>query len=231
VEFVEETELSNQTIRLWGGRFKKPPSDALMALSSAATQHGRLIPFDILGSIAHAEALFASGVLTSADRDELVTELARLRADVLTGEIAPAAFDEDIHTFLERVLIERMGSTGAKLRAGRSRNDQAANDLKLYLRAEAPRLARDLSQLALALSDRAEDHVDAPCPGFTHLQIAQPVTFGHLLMAHAQPLARNLERLRDWRRRSGSAMIGRQRTRLMRWVPAITWLNSSLSQR
>lgn len=200
--------MSNQTIRLWGGRFKKPPSDALMALSSAATQHGRLIPFDILGSIAHAEALSASGVLTPADRDVLVLALKQIRTDVLAGEIAPEAFDEDIHTFLERVLIERLGPTGAKLRAGRSRNDQAANDLKLYLRAEAPRIAQALSQLALALSDRAEDHFDAPCPGFTHLQIAQPVTFGHLLMAHAQPLARSLERLHDWRRRSGECPLG-----------------------
>jgi argininosuccinate lyase len=200
--------LSNQTIRLWGGRFKKPPSEALMALSSAATQHSRLIPFDILGSIAHAEALNFSGVLSVADRDRLVSALAQLRADVLGGEIAPEAFDEDIHTFLERVLIERLGSTGAKLRAGRSRNDQAANDLKLYLRAEAPVIALSLSKLALALADRADELVDAPCPGFTHLQIAQPVTFGHLLMAHAQPLARNLERLRDWRLRSGECPLG-----------------------
>lgn len=200
--------MSNQTIRLWGGRFKKPPSAALMALSSAATQHGRLIPFDILGSIAHVEALRASGVVSAADRDTLVKALRQIRADVLAGEIAPEAFDEDIHTFLERVLIERLGPTGAKLRAGRSRNDQAANDLKLYLRAEAPRVAQALSRLALALAERAEDHADAPCPGFTHLQIAQPVTFGHLLMAHAQPLARDIERLRDWLKRTGECPLG-----------------------
>jgi argininosuccinate lyase len=200
--------LSNQTIRLWGGRFKKPPSDALMALSSAATQHARLVPFDILGSIAHAEALCASGILTRPDLDILVSALETIRAEVLAQELAPEAFDEDIHTFLERVLIERLGPTGAKLRAGRSRNDQAANDLKLYLRAEAPRIAQALSKLALALADRAEAHAEAPCPGFTHLQIAQPVTFGHLLMAHAQPLARNLERLRDWRNRSGECPLG-----------------------
>ncbi len=200
--------MSNQAIRLWGGRFRKPPSPALMALSSAATQHARLVPYDILGSIAHAEALEASGVITGRDRDAIVAALAEIRRDVAEGRIAPETFDEDIHTFLERVLIERIGSTGAKLRAGRSRNDQAVNDLKLYLRVEALLLAERLAGLAGAITSRAEAFEDTPCPGFTHLQIAQPVTFGHLLMAHAQPLARDIERLRDWHARSGECPLG-----------------------
>ncbi len=200
--------MSNQAIRLWGGRFRKPPSAALMALSSAATQHARLVPYDILGSIAHAEALEACGVITGRDRDAIVAALAEIRRDVAEGRIAPETFDEDIHTFLERVLIERIGNTGAKLRAGRSRNDQAVNDLKLYLRAEALLLAERLAGLAGAITSRAESFEDTPCPGFTHLQIAQPVTFGHLLMAHAQPLARDIERLRDWHARSGECPLG-----------------------
>ncbi|PPD15533.1 MAG: argininosuccinate lyase [Methylobacterium sp.] len=201
-------DVSNQAIRLWGGRFRKPPSAALMALSSAATQHARLVPYDILGSIAHAGALHASGVISGSDRATIVETLIGIRQDVLAGTLAPESFDEDIHTFLERVLIERIGATGAKLRAGRSRNDQAANDLKLYLRAEALVLVERLAGLAEAIARRAEAHDDAPCPGFTHLQIAQPVTFGHLLMAHAQPLARDIERLRDWHARAAECPLG-----------------------
>jgi argininosuccinate lyase len=203
-----EMVVKNQQIRLWGGRFQKPPNGALMALSSAATLHARLIPFDILGSIAHAQVLYASHILSTEDRDCFVTTLREIQAKALTGELAPETFDEDIHTFLERVLVERLGSFATKLRTGRSRNDQAANDLKLYLRATAPQLAIELSALAGALAKRAQQFAHTVCPGFTHLQIAQPITFGHLLMAHAQPLARNMERLRDWHMRSSECPLG-----------------------
>lgn len=200
--------MKNETVRLWGGRFRKPPDAALLALSNAGALHARLIPHDIAGSIAHAEALRDCGVIDAGECGEIQYGLRAIGRDVALGRLEPQPYDEDIHTFLERVLIERLGATGAKLRAGRSRNDQAANDLKSYLRSESHRIARDLKTLALALATRADEHVESPCPGFTHLQIAQPVTFGHLLMAHAQPLARGLDRLASWHQRTAECPLG-----------------------
>jgi argininosuccinate lyase len=198
----------NAVKRLWGGRFRKPPSPALLAISNAGALHERLITHDIAGSRAHAEALREAGILDADEHATLLRALNTIALDVSRGKDGPQDFDEDIHTFLERALIERLGPLGAKLRAGRSRNDQAANDLKAYLRHEACRIGAELATLARALARRAEEFHADPCPGFTHLQIAQPVTFGHLLMAHAQPLARNLERLIDFRRRSGECPLG-----------------------
>jgi argininosuccinate lyase len=199
---------TSQTTRLWGGRFRKPPSAALMRLSSAASQHSRLIPHDIAGCIAHAGALSRAGLLEAGDEAKLVGALETLRDEVAAGIIGPEPRDEDIHTFIERVLTERLGTTGGKLRAGRSRNDQAANDLKLYLRAAARGIMGLHVELMQALADKALLHAGDACPGFTHLQCAQPVTFGHLLLAHAQPLLRDASRLMDWHGRAGLSPLG-----------------------
>ena len=198
----------NQTTRLWGGRFRKPPDPRLMKLSSAAGEHARLVPQDIAGSRAHAAELERAGLLTMAERAEIVAALDAIAADVAAGRLAPTAADEDVHTFIERVLTERAGAVGAKLRAGRSRNDQAANNLKLYLRGKARPLAGMLVELLGAIADRAEEHAATVCPGFTHLQNAQPVTFGHWLMAHGQVLLRDASRLADWEARSGQSPLG-----------------------
>jgi argininosuccinate lyase len=199
---------SSETTRLWGGRFRKPPSAALMRLSSAASQHSRLIPHDIAGCIAHAGALSRAGLLEAGDEAKLVGALETLRDEVAAGIIGPEPRDEDIHTFIERVLTERLGTTGGKLRAGRSRNDQAANDLKLYLRAAARGIMGLHVELMQALAQKALIHAGDACPGFTHLQCAQPVTFGHLLLAHAQPLLRDASRLMDWHGRAGLSPLG-----------------------
>lgn len=198
----------NQTTRLWGGRFRKAPDAALMRLSSAAIEHARLIPQDIAGSRAHASALLAAGLLSAGEHDALNAALGSLAEDVERGLVAPSASDEDIHSFVERVLTERLGEVASKLRAGRSRNDQAANNLKLYLRDEAAALVLELARLMDALTDQAELHAGSICPGFTHLQSAQPVTFGHWLMAHGQALARDAERFADWRARAGLSPLG-----------------------
>jgi argininosuccinate lyase len=199
---------AGEATRLWGGRFRKPPSAALMRLSSAASQHSRLIPHDIAGCIAHAGALSRAGLLDTGDEAKLVSALQTLRDEVAAGLIGPEARDEDIHTFIERVLTERLGPTGGKLRAGRSRNDQAANDLKLYLRAMTREIMGLHVGLMQALADKALLHAGDACPGFTHLQCAQPVTFGHLLLAHAQPLLRDATRLMDWHARAGLSPLG-----------------------
>lgn len=198
----------NQTTRLWGGRFRKPPDPRLMKLSSAAGEHARLVPQDIAGSRAHAAELERAGLLTADERAAIVLALDGIAADVAAGRLAPTAADEDVHTFIERVLTERAGAVGAKLRAGRSRNDQAANNLKLYLRGKARPLAGMLAELLGAIADRAEEHAATVCPGFTHLQNAQPVTFGHWLMAHGQVLLRDASRLADWEARSGQSPLG-----------------------
>jgi argininosuccinate lyase len=198
----------NQETRLWGGRFRKPPDAAMMRLSSGSIEHARLVPQDIAGSIAHAGELQHAGLLTKSEQKTIVACLCAIRDEVLAGTLAPGAGDEDIHTFIERVLVARLGETGAKLRAGRSRNDQAANNLKLYLRDEAERLAAMLAGLIEAIAGQAEAHSGSICPGFTHLQSAQPVTFGHWLMAHAQALMRDLGRFRDFRIRTSASPLG-----------------------
>jgi argininosuccinate lyase len=199
---------NNQPTRLWGGRFRKEPDAAMMRLSSAAVEHARLIGDDIAGSCAHADALLMEGLISRAERDVLVNALHGIDREVAAGALQPSSEDEDIHTFVERVLIARTGDTGGKLRAGRSRNDQAANNLKRYLRREAGLLCLEMADMATALADRAEQTAACPCPGFTHLQGAQPVTCGHWLMAHAEPLHRNMTRFRDFHARSASSPLG-----------------------
>src|SRR6185436_10571132 len=129
-------------------------------------------------------------------------------AAVKAGSFRPTIEDEDVHTALERGLLERLGTLGGKLRAGRSRNDQVATDLRLYLRDHARGVAARIVELADALTEQAGRHVDTPAPGFTHLQPAQPVAFGHHLLAHVQALLRDLERLRDWDARAAVSPLG-----------------------
>ncbi|MBL8831529.1 MAG: argininosuccinate lyase [Rhodospirillales bacterium] len=193
---------------LWGGRFRKAPDARLMRLSRSDLSHVRLVPYDIAGSRAHARELNRTGILAAAELATILAALDKLEADVAAGRTQFGAGDEDIHTFLERELIQRLGTLGGKLRAGRSRNDQAANDLKLYLRAVAIDIASDLRALEDALITQAEAHAALPAPGFTHLQPAQPVTFGHHLLAHAQALARDLGRIADWRERASLSPLG-----------------------
>ncbi|MGL4635336.1 MAG: argininosuccinate lyase [Beijerinckiaceae bacterium] len=198
----------NKTALLWGGRFRKAPDPAMMRLSSAAVAHARLIPHDIKGGIAHADALEAAGLLTKSECKHIASALSAISAACAVGTLSPSPADEDIHTFVERALIERIGDTGAKLRAGRSRNDQAANNLKLYLLDESRLIVAEMLILMQALADQAEAHAASICPGFTHLQSAQPVTFGHWLMAHGQPLLRNATRFQDFARRASFSPLG-----------------------
>jgi argininosuccinate lyase len=193
---------------LWGARFRAPPDPALMQLSRADATYFRLAPYDIVASRAHARELERAGLLTAAEAATISAELDAIAAAFAAGSIAPAAGDEDVHTFVERVLTERLGPLGGKLRAGRSRNDQAANDLKLYLRHEIRGLAARLLDLQDALVAQATAHRTTLAPGFTHLQPAQPVVFGHVLLAHAQVFARDVDRCIDWDRRHARSPLG-----------------------
>jgi argininosuccinate lyase len=187
---------------LWGGRFAAAPSDALAALSRSTHFDWRLAPYDLAGSRAHARVLARAGLLGEDDLKALLEGIDALEDDVCSGVFTPAPDDEDVHTALERGLLERLGpGLGGRLRAGRSRNDQVATQFRMYLREHARVVARGLLDLVAALADQAQTHLGAPMPGRTHLQHAQPVLLSHHLLAHAWPLLRDVDRLRDWDRR------------------------------
>ncbi|WP_150254743.1 argininosuccinate lyase [Nocardiopsis deserti] len=198
-----------EALRLWGGRFEGGPDQALARLSLSTHFDWRLARHDIAGSRAHARALHRAGLLTGDELDRMIEGLDRLEADVASGAFTPVLEDEDVHTALERGFIERVGAElGGRLRAGRSRNDQIATLVRMYLREEARQIADQLLDLVRALADQAAAHPDAAMPGRTHLQHAQPVLLAHQLMAHAWPLVRDVERLRDWDRRAAVSPYG-----------------------
>lgn len=189
--------------RLWGGRFASGPSPELAALSKSTHFDLRLAPYDLAGSLAHAQVLHAAGLLSDEELSRLKGGLEQLLIDV--DLLVPLPQDEDVHTMLERELIERLGpELGGKLRAGRSRNDQVATLLRAYLRKHGADIRRLVADLVLALADQAEAHLGAPMPGRTHLQHAQPVLLSHHLLAHAWPLVRDLDRLAEWDARVAS---------------------------
>ncbi|WP_353809568.1 argininosuccinate lyase [Agromyces sp. SYSU T00194] len=194
---------------LWGGRFASGPSPELARLSKSTHFDWQLAPYDIAGSRAHARALHAAGYLTAAELEVMIDGLNRLEADVESGEVVAAETDEDVHGALEAALIEIVGpELGGKLRAGRSRNDQIATLVRMYLRDHAAVIATELVHLIDALAAQAEAHGDAIMPGRTHLQHAQPVLLAHHLLAHAWALTRDLDRLVDWDGRADVSPYG-----------------------
>ncbi len=193
---------------LWGGRFEGGPAEALARLSVSVHFDWRLAPYDLLGSRAHARVLHRAGLLTADELPRMLGALDELGHEVADGTFAPTVADEDVHTALERGLLDKLGGLGGKLRAGRSRNDQVATDLRLYLRDHVRQLAGRVTELEQALLGQAERHLDTPAPGMTHLQHAQPVLFAHQLLAHVQPLVRDVARLRDWDARTSVSPLG-----------------------
>ena len=194
---------------LWGGRFSGGPADALAALSKSTHFDWRLARHDIEGSRAHARVLHAAGLLDDDALAGMLDALDRLDADVASGAFVAADTDEDVHGALERGLLERAGDDlGGRLRAGRSRNDQIATLVRMYLRENARRVAGGVLDVVQALVDQASAHPGAPMPGRTHLQHAQPVLLAHHLLAHAWPLLRDVDRLRDWDARAAVSPYG-----------------------
>jgi argininosuccinate lyase len=195
-------------VRLWGGRFESGPAEALARLSVSVQFDWRLARYDLLASRAHARVLHRAGLLDDAELARMLAAIEDLGEACRTGRFRPMATDEDVHTALERGLLERVGSLAGKLRAGRSRNDQVATDLRLYLRDQARLVTSRLAELQTALMDQAERHLATPAPGMTHLQHAQPVLLGHWLLAHVQAFSRDSGRLRDWDRRAAVSPLG-----------------------
>ena len=197
--------MSDEVTRLWGGRFESGPSSELAALSRSTHFDWRLASYDLAGSDAHARGLHRAGLLTDEQLARLTAGIAGLAKEVASGTFLPSPGDEDVHTALERGLVDRLGAElGGRLRAGRSRNDQVATMLRAYLRDHARVIAGLLVSLVGALAAQARTHLGAPMPGRTHLQHAQPVLLSHHLLAHAWPLVRDVERLRDWDARVAS---------------------------
>jgi len=194
---------------LWGGRFASGPAAAMAALSKSTHFDWALAPYDVRASQAHAKVLHRAGLLTDDDLATMLDGLDRLAGDVASGAFGPAESDEDVHGALERGLIERVGpEVGGRLRAGRSRNDQVATLFRMWLRDSARRIADGVLDVVDAIAGQAAAHPDAVMPGKTHLQAAQPVLLAHHLLAHAHPLLRDVDRLRDFDKRAAVSPYG-----------------------
>ena len=199
---------NDQPIKPWGGRFSEATDAFVERFTASIGFDYRLYHHDINGSIAHATMLAKVGVLTDAERDQIITGLEEIRAEIVAGKFTWSVSLEDVHMNIEAVLTQRIGITGKKLHTGRSRNDQVATDIRLYLRDEIDAIAKELTRLQQGLLQVAEANADTIMPGFTHLQTAQPVTFGHHLLAWFEMLQRDYSRLMDCRKRMNYLPLG-----------------------
>lgn len=193
---------------LWGGRFASSPAEAVFALSRSIEFDWRLAPYDLRSSLAHLQVLQKSGLITPADAGSIEGALRQLQSEVASGSFSPNENDEDVHSALERGLTEKLGAMGSALRAGRSRNDQVATDLRLFAIDHMLHVTSLVIALQRAILVKATEYVDAPSPGFTHLQHAQPVLFGHELAKHAHALDRDTKRICDWYVRTSFSPLG-----------------------
>jgi argininosuccinate lyase len=194
---------------LWGGRFGSGPSFEMQRLSKSTHFDWRLVPCDLDATKAHAKALKERGLLTVASLKALESALAKIGKDFAAGTIAPGEHDEDVHGWLERILIEAVGpEIGGSLRAGRSRNDQIATFIRLYMRDTSRAIRHILIELVRILISRSEEAGERVMPGRTHFQHAQPVLVAHYLLAHAWPLVRDISRIDDWAKRNNVSPYG-----------------------
>ena len=195
-------------MKLWGGRFEGTPDSLMERFNASIGFDWRLWVADIEGSMAYARALERAGLLTADERDRLIQGLEAVAREFEAGEFEIAPSDEDIHTAVERRLGELVGQVAGKLHTGRSRNDQVATDLRLYLMREIPGLRHRITELQEAVVAKAEQHLEVIMPGYTHLQRAQPVLFSHWLMSYFWMLQRDRERLDDLEKRVAVLPLG-----------------------
>ncbi len=199
---------NDQPIKPWGGRFSEPTDAFVERFTASIGFDYRLYHHDINGSIAHATMLAKVGVLTDAERDQIINGLEEIRAEIVAGKFTWSVSLEDVHMNIEALLTQRIGITGKKLHTGRSRNDQVATDIRLYMRDEIDAIAKELTRLQQGMLQLAEANSDTIMPGFTHLQTAQPVTFGHHILAWFEMLQRDYSRLMDCRKRMNYLPLG-----------------------
>ena len=194
--------------KMWAGRTSGETDRLADDFNSSIHFDSRMYKQDITGSMAHAAMLAAKGIILPEEADVLIAGLEGILADLDSGKLAFDMSAEDIHMFVEQVLTERLGDVGKKLHTARSRNDQVALDVRMYLREELDGIVALVRALIAAVTDKAETYADAIMPGYTHLQRAQPILFGHHLMAYAMMLLRDVDRLADCRRRMNQSPIG-----------------------
>ena len=195
-------------MKMWAGRFKKDEDARVNDFNSSISFDARMFAQDITGSIAHAAMLKKQGIIESAEADAIVQGLSDIRGDLESGALNIDPEAEDIHMFVEAELTRRLGSTGKRLHTARSRNDQVALDIRMVLMQEVGAIDTQLKSLLVTLSEKAQMHLNTVMPGYTHMQRAQPVTFAHHLMAYAQMFCRDLDRLRDAKRRMDVMPLG-----------------------
>lgn len=195
-------------MKLWGGRFSKATDAKVDDFNSSIRFDSRMYAQDIRGSQAHAEMLGRQGIISSADAALIVKTLGEILEDIENGKVEFRIDAEDIHMNIETILIERIGDVGKRLHTGRSRNDQVALDVKLYLRDEAEQLRDMITDLLKTLLGIAEENTSTIMPGYTHLQKAQPITLAHHIMAYYEMFSRDLSRLDDWRARMNVMPLG-----------------------
>ena len=200
----------NQTTKsdTWSGRFSEPVDELVQRYTASVTFDKRMAAFDIEGSLAHAEMLCAQKILSEQDLADIKRGLAQILEEINEGRFAWSIGLEDVHMNIERRLTDLIGDAGKRLHTGRSRNDQVVTDIRLYLRSAIDAIITLLKNLCNALADLAEKNYDTILPGFTHMQVAQPVTFGHHLLAYAEMFFRDIERMRDCRKRVNRLPLG-----------------------
>lgn len=194
--------------KMWAGRTSGETNKIADDFNSSISFDCKMYAQDIKGSMAHAMMLASAGIITNEDADALISGLQGILDDINSGVLAIDMSAEDIHMFVEQVLTERLGDVGKKLHTARSRNDQVALDLRLYLRDELDSIKEKVTALVAEITNKAEAYKDAIMPGYTHLQRAQPITFGHQLMAYAMMLLRDIDRLADCKKRMNVSPIG-----------------------
>ncbi len=194
--------------KAWGGRFAGPTERQVEEYTASLPFDWRLYPYDIQGSIAYARALTKAGVLTEVERGRIIGGLEEIKKELDDGRLDPDPTYEDIHMYIEGRLIEKIGEVGGKLPTGRSRNEQVALDLRLYLKAETGEIRAEIRELQKALLEQAERYLDVVMPGYTHLQRAQPILWAHHLMAYVEMLHRDAQRLRDCLERNNVMPLG-----------------------
>ncbi|MDQ0287326.1 argininosuccinate lyase [Desulfofundulus luciae] len=194
--------------KLWGGRFQKATDHLVDDFHSSISFDQRLYRYDIRGSMAHARMLAKQGIIAPEEAQAIIKGLEEILADIEEGRVQFSVAAEDIHMNIEQLLTERIGPVGKKLHTARSRNDQVALDVRMYLKEEIDAIIALLKQLQETLLDLAENHLDTVMPGYTHLQRAQPITLAHHLMAYVQMFGRDVDRLQDCRRRTDVLPLG-----------------------
>ena len=198
----------NKKAESWSGRFSEPVAELVKQYTASVSFDKRLAEFDIAGSIAHARMLGAQGIIAQTDVIAIESGLGEILAEINAGKFEWLLDLEDVHLNIEKRLTDKIGDAGKRLHTGRSRNDQVATDVRLWLRATTDDVLANIKSLQISLLDLAEQHAETIMPGFTHLQVAQPVTFGHHLMAYFEMLKRDAERFVDCRKRINRLPLG-----------------------